>query len=254
MSAIPLAVQLYTLRDLVAKDFVSAINQVAQIGYAGVELAGYGNLGSAGAVKRSIDEAGLRIVAVHVGIETLETEFDRVVDEQRTLNNTTIICPWIPQARREDAAGWKRVAHGLNQIGTACRERGLEFCYHNHSFEFQEFDGQTGMDILLGHGEPTLVKIELDTYWLQHGGQDPVAFINRLGNRVPLVHLKDMASGPDRRFAPVGTGVLDFAGILRAMRKSRARWGVVEQDDCYTIPPMESVRTSFNHLKTILAS
>jgi sugar phosphate isomerase/epimerase len=95
------------------------------------------------------------------------------------------------------------------------------------------------------------VKIELDVYWLKHGGEDPVKFIGRVGGRAPLVHLKDMAAGPERRFAPVGAGTLDFRSILTAMRESGARWGIVEQDKCYDTPPIEAVRTSFENLQRI---
>lgn len=251
MPAIPLAVQLYSLRDLTAKDFASTVRQVAATGYTGVELAGYGNLKSAEDVKRALDDAGLRIVAAHVGLDALETDLHGLLDEQHALNNATVVCPWMPEDRRRDAAGWKRAAQALNQIGGACRERGFEFCYHHHSFEFERFDGRTGMDILLDYTESSLVKIELDTYWLKHGGEDPVAFIDRVGRRAPLVHLKDMSSGPERGFAPVGEGTLDFAAILDAMQRAGARWGIVEQDDCFDTPPLEAIRISFQNLRKL---
>jgi len=246
---IPLAVQLYTLRDQIAQDFAGTVKQVAQIGYAGVEMAGYGNLKTAAEAKRALDDVGLKIVGTHVGIEALEKDINRVFDEQHALNSPTVIIPWMPEQRRADAAGWKRAAQSLSPIGAQCRERGLELCYHHHSFEFQRFNGKSGMDILLENAEPGLVKIELDVYWLKHGGEDPVRFIQRVGGRAPLVHLKDMAAGPERRFAPVGAGTLDFESILAAMRESGARWGIVEQDQCYDTPPIEAVRTSFENLR-----
>jgi len=246
---IPLAVQLYTLRDQIAQDFAGTVKQVAQIGYAGVEMAGYGNLKTAAEAKRALDDVGLKIVGTHVGIEALEKDINRVFDEQHALNSPTVIIPWMPEQRRADAAGWKRAAQSLSPIGAQCRERGLELCYHHHSFEFQRFNGKSGMDILLENAEPGLVKIELDVYWLKHGGEDPVRFIQRVGGRAPLVHLKDMAAGPERRFAPVGAGTLDFESILAAMRESGARWGIVEQDQCYDTPPIEAVRTSLENLR-----
>src|SRR5688500_10667609 len=200
-------------------------------------MAGYGNLKDAAAAKKALDDAGLKVVGAHVGIETLETEINRVFDELHTLNAPTVIIPWMPDQRRADAAGWKRAAQSLNPIGAKLRERGIELCYHHHSFEFHRFDGKTGMDILLENAEPGLVRIELDVYWLKHGGEDPVKFIQRVDGRAPLVHLKDMAAGADRKFAPVGAGTLDFKSILAAMREAGARWGIVEQDDCYATPP-----------------
>ncbi len=251
---IPLAVQLYTLRDQIAQDFAGTVKQVADIGYAGVEMAGYGNLKTAKEAKRALDDVGLKVVGAHVGVETLETDLNRVFDEQHALNSPTVIIPWMPDQRRPDAAGWKRAAQSLNPIGARLRERGLELCYHHHSFEFERFNGKTGMDILLENAEPGLVKIELDVYWLQHGGEDPVKFIGRVGGRAPLVHLKDMAAGPERKFAPVGAGTLDFKAILAAMRESGARWGIVEQDNCYDVPPIEAVRTGFNNLRNLGAA
>lgn len=251
MQTIPLAVQLYTLRDLVTKDFAATVRDVAGLGYSGVEMAGYGNLKTADEAKRACDDAGLRIVAVHAPIEKLESEFSSVADEQHALNCATVVCPWMPEQRRKDADGWMQTAAALNQIGGKCREGGLEFCYHHHSFEFATFDGRTGMDILLDHTEPSLVKIEPDVYWLRHGGQDPVAFIRRLGARAPLVHLKDMAAGPEQRFAPVGTGVIDFRAILSTMGEICARWGIVEQDQCYDAPPLDAVRTSLEKLRAM---
>ena len=248
---IPLAVQLYTLRDQIAQDFAETVKQVAEIGYAGVEMAGYGNLKTAAEAKRALDDAGLKVVGAHVGVEQLETDIGRAFDELHALNAPTVIIPWMPDQRRADAAGWKRAAQALNPVGAKCRERGIELCYHHHSFEFQKFNGKTGMDLLLENAEPGLVRIELDVYWLQHGGEDPVKFIQRVGGRAPLVHLKDMAAGPERKFAPVGSGTLDFKSILAAMRDSGARWGIVEQDNCYDTPPVEAVRTSFENLRKI---
>jgi sugar phosphate isomerase/epimerase len=251
---IPFAVQLYTLRDQVAQDFAGTVKQVAQIGYAGVEMAGYGDLKTAAQAKRALDDVGLKVVGAHVGIEALEKDPSRVFDEQHALNSPTIIIPWMPEDRRTDAAGWKRAAQSLNPIGAKCRERGFELCYHHHSFEFAKFNGKSGMDILLENSEPGLVKIEIDVYWLQHGGEDPVKFIQRLGGRAPLVHLKDMAAGPERRFAPVGAGTLDLKSILSAMRDSGARWGIVEQDQCYDTPPIDAVRVSYEHLRKLRAA
>jgi len=110
------------------------------------------------------------------------------------------------------------------------------------------------MDILLAAADANLVKLEVDTYWVAHGGEDPVRFIDRVGNRLALLHVKDMAAGPERRFAPVGTGTLDFRAILAAAQKVGVKWAIVEQDECYETPPIEAVRISFNNLKKIVGA
>jgi sugar phosphate isomerase/epimerase len=254
MATIPISVQLYTVRDLTAKDFAGTVKQVAQIGYRHVEMAGYGNLKSAAEAKKALDDAGLKVSGAHAPIDALEKELNRVLDENATLGNTNVICPFMPEPRRKDAAGWKEVAASLNKIARSCHERGFDFGYHNHSFEFQKFDGKTGFDILWENTEPHLVKAEVDVYWVKHGGDDPVARINRLGNRVFMLHLKDMAAGDDKKFAPVGTGLLDFKAILDAAQKVGVKFGVVEQDNCYEVPPLDALRKSYENLKKLGAA
>jgi sugar phosphate isomerase/epimerase len=251
VTELPLAVQLYTLRDQVAADFAAVAREVAEMGYSGVELAGYGNLASAAEAKRAVDDAGLKVAGVHVSLEELESDLDRVLQDQHTLNTSTLVCPWLPEDRRRDASAWRRVAGDLNRIALACNERGLEFCYHHHSFEFDPVEGTSGMRLLLENTDPALVKFELDVYWLRHGEEEPVQFIEKLGGRVPLIHLKDMAAGPERKFAAVGEGVMDFPKILQAAERAGVRWGIVEQDDCYGRSPIQAVRSSLKYLQSL---
>ena len=250
-----LSVQLYTVRELAAKDFAATAHEVAKIGYRAVEFGGnYGNLKSASDARKALDDAGLVVSGIHGGIDALEKDLGRILDDNHTLGNTNIICPWMPVERRKSADAWRANAESLNRIGAACRSKGFTFSYHNHSFEFQQFDGKTAFDILLENADPDSVRIELDVYWVKHGGHDPISLINKLGRRIHLLHLKDMAPGADQRFAPVGAGILDFKTILEAGRKLEVPWGVVEQDDCYGQPPIEALRISFENLRKLRLS
>jgi sugar phosphate isomerase/epimerase len=251
MAKIPLAVQLYTVRDLTKDDFVGTVRKIAELGYGGVELAGFGNLTSAKEVTKALADAGLKLAGNHVGIDRLETSIAQVLDENDALGNKNILVPWMPEERRKDAAGWKAVGQLFNRVAAECHKRGFEFGYHNHSFEFQKFNGKTGLDILWENSDPKLVKSELDTYWVKHGGEDPVSYIRKLGKRILTLHLKDMAAGPEQRFAEVGTGILDFKNIIEAGQKAGAKWYIVEQDSTYDRPPLESLRTSFGNLKKL---
>jgi sugar phosphate isomerase/epimerase len=251
MSRITPALQLYTVRDLTRTDFAGTVKQVAAIGYRYVELAGFGNLKTAAEVRDALGEAGLKLAAAHAGIEQLEKELDKVLDEQEILGYRTIVCPYMPEPRRKDAAGWRKCAADLSRIGQQCRRRGFELAYHNHSFEFQVFDGVSGLDLLWQHSDPQFVRAELDVYWVAHGGGDPVSYIEKLGSRILLLHLKDMAAGPERRFAEVGAGILDFKAILAAAERQGIRWGVVEQDNCYGTPPLEAARKSLENLQRL---
>ncbi len=206
------------------------------------------------AEEAATDDAGLKVSGAHASIHALEKNLNQVLDENAELQNTTVICPWMPEDRRKDAAGWKQCAVTLSKIGRACHERGFDFGYHNHSFEFQKFDGKTGMDILFDNCEPHLVRAEVDVYWVKHGGEDPVTRIDKLGNRVILLHLKDMAAGPDQKFAPVGTGILDFKAILDAASKLGVKYGAVEQDNCYELAPLDAIRISYQNLQKLGAA
>jgi sugar phosphate isomerase/epimerase len=247
-----LAVQLYTVRDLTSKDMPGTLKRLREIGYRAVELAGYGNLKNAREVKTALDDTGMLACASHAPIEQLEADLPRALDEAATLGHTNLVCPWMPENRRADARGWRETAGALSRIGAACREKGFTLSYHNHSFEFQKFDGKTGFDIFCENSDPESLKLELDVYWANHGGEDPVAMIKKLGRRIALLHLKDMAAGAEQRFAPVGAGILDFPGILSAGDEAQVPWGIVEQDACYELPPLEAVKISYENLKTLM--
>ena len=107
------------------------------------------------------------------------------------------------------------------------------------------------MDLLWENSDTNFLKSELDTYWVKHGGLDPVAYIDKLGSRVLLLHLKDMATGPEQRFAPVGTGTLDFPGIVAAGQKAGVKWYIVEQDNCNGLDPFDCLERSLKNLKAM---
>ena len=246
-----LACQLYTLRDLVQRDFAATAREVAKIGYRAVELAGFGNLERPSQVREVLDDLGLIVAGSHTTIEPLEHDLDAVLDANEIVGSPTVVLSFLPEARRKDAAGWKSAAAMLDKIGQACRGRGLELAYHHHHFEFQKFDGRTGLDLLWQHSDAANVKAELDTFWIRYAGGDPAGYVARLGPRATHLHLKDMQPGPQRRFAEVGAGTLDFPGILEAARRAGVRWGIVEQDLTYERPALEAVRISFDNLRRL---
>jgi sugar phosphate isomerase/epimerase len=136
----------------------------------------------------------------------------------------------------------------MNELGAKLKEAGFQLCYHNHSFEFQKFDDVTGMEIFYGTADAALVGAEVDVYWVQHGGEDPVAFLNRYKGRTPLIHLKDMAKDESRSFAEVGEGILDMGAIVSTAEANGAKWFIVEQDTCPG-NPMDSVKLSYKNIK-----
>ncbi len=247
MPNIPIALQMYTVRDVAAEDFLGALRQVAEIGYAGVELAGTFGL-SADELKAALDDLGLRVAGSHIGLQLLENDLPGIIEYNRAIGNPYIIVPAVPPERRRTLDDWRALAELFNQIGREVKQAGMQFCYHNHAFEFEIFDGKFAFDWLYEWTDPDLVKAEIDTYWVQYAGQDPAAYIRKYAARTELVHLKDMEAGEERFFAEVGEGTMDWPTIFEAAEAAATQWYVVEQDRCRR-PSMESARISFQNLK-----
>jgi len=247
MAQLNIAVQLYTVRDLLAKDFIGTLKKVRRVGYAYVELAGYGPY-KAGDLKKILDDTGLVPASTHCPVDLLENDVGRALDEAAVLGVKYVVCPYLPEERRRDEQGWRRCAALLNWAGQAARDRGFQLCYHNHSFEFVRLGGRYALDLLFDETDPSLVQAELDTYWVKHGHEEPVDYINRLKGRCPILHLKDMADDDRRSFAAVGEGVLDFGSILAAGQAAGAAWGIVEQDICPG-NPIDSIARSLENLR-----
>ncbi len=243
-----IALQLYTLRDLTAKDMAGTLRHVAEIGYEGVEPAGYGDLDAA-RIKPLLDELSLKVVGNHTGFGALRDNLQGVIDDNKLLGNTHIVCPSIPGDQRQSADGYKQFAQTLNEFGTKLKEAGMTLCYHNHAFEFEDrFDGQYGLDILYENSDPQLVQAEIDTYWVQKGRVEPASYIRKYAGRAPLIHVKDMANDGKESFAEVGAGTLPWPEIFEAAEAGGARAYIVEQDVCPG-DPLDSVRLSLENLK-----
>lgn len=248
MAKLPISVQLYTVRDHTEKDFAGTMKKIAAIGYRNVELAGWGNLTSAADVRKALDDAGVKALGAHVGIDQFNAGVKKVIDDAKTIGYSNVIVPYIGEDYRS-AAGYRKLAGELNAFGKQVADAGLTLFYHNHAFEFDQFDGKAGFDILWEHSDPALVKCELDVFWIANGGVDPVSYIKKLGSRVQLLHLKDMDKTDRNKFTQVGKGTLDFPAIVAAGAEAGVQYGAVEQDSCYGLDPLESIRISWENLK-----
>jgi sugar phosphate isomerase/epimerase len=238
------ALELYTVRDETKRDFEGTLRRVAQMGYAGVEFAGYGNL-SAQAMDTLLAETGLKVAGTHVGLDSLTAEqLDASIRYCRVISCPVMVLPSLPQAWRT-LEGIRALGPQLNSIGQRCRDEGIDFGYHNHDFEFTRIEGRTLLEHLLEITDPGLVKIELDVYWAAYAGHDPLALLNELGERVALIHFKDML--PDRSMTEVGKGVLDMQSIT-AFAQHHNLWAVVEHDHP-ALPSLESARISLEYFR-----
>lgn len=250
MAQIRLALQLYTVRDHANEDFVGTLKRVKEIGYDVVE-GGAGPLEAAD-MKKALDDIGLSMVSMHIPLNELEGNLDKWIEYARTIGATDIVCPWLPEDRRAGKDAWLATAAMLDEAGARCGVQDVRFSYHNHSFEFVKLDGQYALDLLYASTAPENLKAQLDTYWVQHGGEDPAQYIRKYAGRCPLVHIKDMAADENRSFAEIGRGILDWPAILEAARASEVEYFIVEQDRCAG-DSLESAAISCEFARDLLA-
>ncbi|MDR7238205.1 sugar phosphate isomerase/epimerase family protein [Neobacillus drentensis] len=250
MRNIPVAVQMYTLREESEKDFVGTLKKVAELGFDGVEFAGYGGL-TAKEVKSVLDELGLRAAASHVPLEHLETNLSQVIEEMKILGSKFIVCPYLMPDRRSEQ-DYQALISFLNQAGETCQREGITLCYHNHDFELARLsDGRMALEAIFEDTNIDHVSAEFDIYWLTKAGEKPVEWINRYKNRTPLIHLKDMTIDEEQFFAELGTGGVNLESVLNLGEEAGVEWWVVEQDMSRRTP-FESIEISINYLKSQL--
>ena len=241
MKKIPIALQLWSVRDDMRRDFATTVAAVGKIGYHGVELAGYGNLDVKGA-KAALDAAGLKVAGMHVGFPALHSDLNTVINDALFLGSRHVACPSWPAVQYISAAACERIGEQLADIGRTLRAVGLTFSFHNHAPEAKTVEGRAVFDWMLGAAAPRDLKAEPDVYWLHVGGCAPEKFLRDHGARCPLVHLKDEKE--------LGLGPVDFAKVFSALDEvGAAEWLIVEQE-AYNHAPLESVRLCFEQLKT----
>ena len=238
----PIGIQLYTVRREMAVDVESTLATIAGIGYREVEFAGLFNH-PARDVRAMLGRHGLVAPSSHVGLPDDMDDWARDLDDAVTLGQTYIICPSF-SSRALTVDGIKRVAARFNAAGAAAKKAGLQFGFHNHAAEFKPVDGVVPYDLLLAECDPTLVKMEIDIYWMVTGGRDPLEYIAKYPGRFPMVHAKDRQA--DGSMADVGAGTIDFKRILGALERAGLAHCFVERDDA--TDPYASARASFAYL------
>jgi sugar phosphate isomerase/epimerase len=252
-----LGVQLYTVRDLMAKDFEGTLGKVAGAGYKEVEFAGYFRQ-SPQDVKAILARHGLTSPSTHIDYASLGDGFSKVVDASRTIGHRYIVNPWLDEEMRKQPDVWKRVAATFNRAGEISKKAGIQFAYHNHHFEFVPADGTTPFEVLLKECDPDLVKIELDLCWITVAQQDPLTYFKRYPGRFPLVHvkgLKKLPAGPAPvpfeqaipEITDVGSGdIIDWKRIFAQSEQAGIRHYFVEHDQ--PAAPLDSLQASARYL------
>jgi sugar phosphate isomerase/epimerase len=257
----PWGVQLYTVRKLLGDRAGETLKAIAAIGYKEIELFERKDLSTLVPLARNV---GLMPVCTHVEASLITgaaaaAEQPAAFDAIRKLGLTHVVLAYLTKDERpKDMAGWHRLAQQMNRAGEAAKAAGLTFGYHNHGFEFEKLpEGRRPLDVLIETSDPTLVKFELDVFWVGITGADPVALIEQLGKRVSLLHLKDKAKNTPvetdeakvtpAAFAEVGSGTLDFPAILKAARTAGVEHYFAEQDETRG-DPLASLEKSYAYL------
>ncbi|PIZ17611.1 sugar phosphate isomerase/epimerase [Candidatus Desantisbacteria bacterium CG_4_10_14_0_8_um_filter_48_22] len=249
MAKTQIGAQLYTLRDFMKTppDIAKSLKKVRGIGYEAVQVSGLGPI-DPGELRKILDGEGLLACSTHMGYDRITGDTAKVIEENKILGAKHPVCPGLP-GELHNADGYKKAAAMLTKAGEAMYKAGLVLSYHNHGIEFEKYGDKLGIEILMGESDPRFFKMELDTYWAQYGGADPVQWCVKFKGRLPLLHCKDMAIVKNQPLmAEVGEGNLNWKAIIDACKKGGTEWYLVEQDVCQR-DPFDCLKTSLENMK-----
>ena len=238
------------LKNEMTTNWRKALKNAASFGYRELETGQPPEGISASEFLKFCNSVDLKILAGGIRMTDDTDALRRQLDELKKLEIETTVCywPWNVSAPFSlENCKWS--APKLNVIGSICADYGLSFCWHNHNHEFTAMEEGLPFDYLMNHTDPDLVKVELDVYWAAKGGIDPVQVMQEYAGRFRILHLKDMTSGPDQDFACVGSGILDFPGILEEARAQNIRHLIVEKDNA--TDGLQCLQSAMHYFKTI---
>ncbi len=252
----PLGVQAFTFRKSFPIDVAKTLDTIKMMGF--IEIEGGGGRMPPEEFKKLCDDRGISIPSIGVGYEQLVKSPDSVAYRAKIYGAKYVMCAWIPHDKGvltfENA---KKAVDDFNKAGKYLKEQGLIFCYHAHGYEFQPYENGTLLDYIFKNTNPEYVSFEMDIFWMQFGGGDPVALLKKYGSRWKLMHLKDMRkdtkkdltglTGPEND-VPLGTGQVDIPNILREAKKIGIAHFFIEDESNYVI---EQVPQSINYLKSL---
>lgn len=230
-TALPIAAQMYTLRNFGSVDEQLAI--VENAGVSAVELVGTHDL-SADELNELLDAHGIEAISAHVQLDALRNGIDDVIAFNTAVGNDTVTVPYLAEeARPTDAAGWTALGEELEGFAGQLEAEGLRLAYHNHDFEMVEFDGQTALEVMFDAAPSVLAQI--DVAWVDRAGLDPAEYLANFDGRLFAIHAKDNApegeATDEGGWAAVGSGTLDWPSVLSAANAAGAEWYIIEHDN-----------------------
>jgi sugar phosphate isomerase/epimerase len=258
---IPLGLQLYTVRQDLAKDYDGTIKKVRDIGIRQVQANLTMNGRTSQQQRKLYDSMGIGWTSIHSGGNDLRDTPQATIDEAKAAGIKNITCsfPLYPADRAAFMAGptvddWKKNADTFNKVGALCQKSGMTFAYHNHNVEFRKVGDALPYDLLLKETDPTLVQMEMDIGWVVAGGADPVAYLTKYPNRYFSLHIKDLKNQgiPNTNMkmisAIIGKGIIDWKAVLAAAHKTRVERAFLEIEEPYDPSPLEMVKQSYDYL------
>jgi sugar phosphate isomerase/epimerase len=251
-------VQLYTVRRILPKNPLETLRAIEQIGYREVEC----TADRLDDIWPSLKETKLKAVSVHLNAPLFMHQPEKLpaaLEDAQKHGFEYVVCPWVDPRDRGGVEMIRKLGQTLNSAGELASKAGMRLCYHNHAFEYQPIADGRLLDVLMKSTDPQLVSLELDVMWAHVAGVDPVSILKQYGDRIPLVHLKNVAPGVEPRFNEniprtafhdLSDGAVDIPAVLRAAKQAGVKHYFVEQDETPG-DPIESLRKSFQYLETL---
>lgn len=236
------ALQLYSVRDYIEKDFLGTLEKVSKMGYTGVEFAGYGEI-PAKDMADALNRFGLKAVSAHVPYDRLINQSDEEIEYLLTVGATQITCPYADMDTKEKAL---KCAEELAKVGEKTAKAGLTLSYHNHAHEFKMDQGEYPLEVFFSNVGDA-VKQEPDLYWVLYAGIDPIEYLKKHADRCPLVHLKQMKDIATKENTNAGSGIIDFS---TAMKLAPNAMFIYEQEH-YVGTSLEEVEKSLQFLSKL---
>jgi len=262
-----IGLQLYTIRDAMAKDVPGSLKKISDIGIKNLEMASYANGKFYGyepaEFKKMVTDLGMEIISSHTQVEALGITLDnakKMAEDHAKIGVKYCIQPWVVEEARKTLDSYKKMAAEWNKVGGIMKEHKIQFGYHNHNFEFDKVEGKIPYyDVFMVELDKDLVTMELDLFWATKAGQNPVDMFKKYPGRFQLFHMKDMFTKEapfykpsTNDFAPVGAGLINFKEILAAKDIAGMKYIFVEQDSTKDGKPFEAIQTSVTNLTTKL--
>ncbi len=237
-----LSVQLWSVKEETEKDFFGTLEKLAQMGYTGVEFAGYGNI-SAIDMRNKLEELHLTALSAHVGIDGLTQNLDHEIEYLLTIGAKYIVCP---SAKINTVKSALEHAEIFNQIGKKCKDAGLVFAYHNHDYEFDMDQGQYPLEVLFEHTNDEYVKQQPDVYWVAYAGLDVNDYVKKHIARCPVIHLKQLENNESKINVDAGSGIIDFKYLMELAPNGHF---IYEQEE-FRGNCLEEIKKSYDFIAT----